>query len=43
MALQQMRFKAGINRESTTLAGEGGWFECDKVRFRGGYPQNLRS
>jgi hypothetical protein len=41
MALQQMRFKAGINRESTTLAGEGGWFECDKVRFRGGYPQKL--
>lgn len=41
MPLQILRFKPGVNREGTTLAGEGGWFACDKVRFRSGYPQKI--
>jgi hypothetical protein len=41
MPLQQLQFRPGVNREGTTLANEGGWFECDKVRFRSGYPQKL--
>jgi hypothetical protein len=36
-----MKFKPGVNRESTTLANEGGWFESDKVRFRSGYPEKI--
>jgi hypothetical protein len=36
-----MQLRPGINREGTTLANEGGWFECDKIRFRSGYPQKL--
>ena len=36
MPLQTLKFKPGVNRESTTLANEGGWFESDKVRFRSG-------
>jgi hypothetical protein len=41
MPLQQLQFRPGVNREGTTLANEGGWFECDKIRFRSGYPQKL--
>jgi len=41
MPLQQLQFRAGVNREGTTLANEGGWFECDKVRFRSGYPEKI--
>ena len=41
MPLQQLQFRPGINRESTTLANEGGWFECNKVRFRSGYPEKI--
>lgn len=39
--LQLLQFRPGVNREGTTLANEGGWFECDKIRFRSGYPQKL--
>ena len=41
MPLQTLRFKPGINRESTSLGGEGGWFECDKIRFRSGVPEKI--
>ena len=41
MPLQTLQLRPGINREGTTLANEGGWFECDKIRFRSGYPQKL--
>jgi hypothetical protein len=39
MPLQKLQLRPGLNREGTTLANEGGWFECDKIRFRSGYPQ----
>jgi hypothetical protein len=41
MPLQKLEFRPGVNRESTTLANEGGWFECDKVRFRSGFPEKI--
>jgi hypothetical protein len=41
MPLQQLQFRPGVNREGTTLANEGGWFECDKIRFRSGYPEKI--
>jgi len=41
MPLQKLQFKPGVNRESTSLANEGGWFESDKVRFRSGYPEKI--
>ena len=40
-SLQKLQLRPGVNREGTSLANEGGWFECDKVRFRSGYPQKL--
>jgi len=41
MPLQKLQFRPGVNREGTTLANEGGWFESDKVRFRSGYPEKI--
>jgi len=39
--LQKLQFRPGVNREGTTLANEGGWFESDNVRFRSGYPEKI--
>lgn len=41
MPLQPLQFRPGVNREATSLANEGGWFDCDKVRFRAGFPQKI--
>ena len=41
MPLQKLQFKPGINRESTSYTNEGGWFDCDKVRFRAGFPEKI--
>ena len=41
MPLQKLQFRPGVNRESTTLANEGGWFESDKIRFRSGFPEKV--
>jgi hypothetical protein len=41
MPLQALKFKPGVSRDNTSLANEGGWFECDKVRFRSGYPEKI--
>jgi len=34
-------FKSGVNRENTRYTTEGGWYECDKVRFRQGTPEKV--
>jgi len=39
--LTKLQFKPGVNRENTNYAGEGGWFDCDKIRFRSGYPEKI--
>lgn len=36
-----LRLKPGINRENTRYANEGGWYDCDKVRFRQGSPEKI--
>lgn len=41
MAFIKLIFKPGINRDTTNYANEGGWYECDKIRFYSGYPQKL--
>jgi hypothetical protein len=41
MPFIKLIFKPGINRDTTNYANEGGWYECDKVRFYSGYPQKL--
>jgi len=41
MALSRLQFKPGLNRDQTNYAGEGGYYECDKIRFRSGFPQKI--
>ena len=41
MPLTRLQFKAGINKETTSYSNEGGWFDCDKVRFRAGFPEKI--
>ena len=41
MPLQKLQFRPGLNRDQTNYTNEGGWYECDKIRFRSGYPQKL--
>jgi hypothetical protein len=39
MPLQKILFKPGVNRENTRYTTEGGWYECNKIRFRQGNPE----
>ena len=41
MTFIKLQFKPGVNRDQTNYSGEGGWYECDKIRFRSGYPQKI--
>jgi hypothetical protein len=41
MPLTKLQFQPGINRETTSYSNEGGWFDCDKVRFRYGFPEKI--
>jgi len=41
MPLQKLVFRPGINREGTAYDNEGGWFDCNLVRFRKGRPEKF--
>lgn len=41
MPLTKLQFKPGINKEGTTYSNEGGYYNCDKIRFRSGYAEKL--
>jgi hypothetical protein len=41
MPLQKLRFKPGLNREGTFYSNTGGWYGCDKIRFRDGFPEPI--
>jgi len=41
MPLQKLQFRPGINRETTRYMNEGGWYDCDKIRFRFGVPEKI--
>ena len=41
MTLKKLLVKSGINRENTRYYTEGGWYDCDKIRFRQGSPQKV--
>ena len=41
MPLTKLQFRPGINRETTSYANEGGWFESEKIRFRFGVPEKI--
>lgn len=41
MPLKKLVFKPGVNRENTRYTTEGGWYDCDKIRFRYGTPEKI--
>lgn len=41
MPLQKLVLRPGVNRENTNYAGEGGFYDGDKIRFRSGYPEKI--
>ena len=41
MSLKKLTLKSGVNRENTRYTSEGGWYECDKIRFRQGSPEKI--
>ena len=41
MPLQKLQFKPGLNRDQTNYTNEGGFYECDKIRFRSSFPQKM--
>ena len=41
MPFIKLQFKPGVNRDQTDYSNEGGWYECDKIRFRSGYPEKV--
>jgi len=41
MPLTKLQFRPGINREITSYSNEGGWYDCDKIRFRYGFPEKI--
>lgn len=41
MPLQKVQLRPGIVRDTSNYSNEGGWFECDKIRFFSGFPQKI--
>jgi hypothetical protein len=41
MTIQKLQFNPGIDREGTEYDSEGGWFDCNLVRFREGRPEKF--
>lgn len=41
MPLSKLQFRPGVNQEVTSYSNEGGWRDCDKIRFRFGYPEKI--
>lgn len=41
MPLKKIQLKPGVNRENTRYTSEGGWYDCNKVRFRYGTPEKI--
>jgi hypothetical protein len=41
MSFLKLQFRPGVNRDQTSYSSEGGWYECDKIRFRSGFPEKI--
>lgn len=41
MSLAKIQFAPGIVTETTNYTASGGWFACDKMRFRQGMPEKI--
>ena len=41
MPINKLQFKPGIDKQNTQYGAEGGWVDCDNVRFRYGVPEKI--
>jgi len=41
MPLSKLVFKPGIDKQNTQYGAEGGWVDCDNIRFRYGQPEKI--
>ena len=41
MPITSLKFRPGINREITSYSNEGGFFDCEKVRFYSPFPEKI--
>jgi hypothetical protein len=41
MPLSKLQFRPGIDKQNTQYGAEGGWVDCDMVRFRYGVPEKI--
>jgi len=41
MPFIKIQLKPGVNRDQTNYTNEGGWYECNQIRFRSGQPQKI--
>ena len=41
MPINKLQFKPGIDKQNTQYGAEGGWIDCDMVRFRYGLPEKI--
>ena len=41
MTITSLKFRPGINREITSYSNEGGFFDCEKVRFYSPFPEKI--
>ncbi len=41
MPLKKLQLRPGVNKENTRYTTEGGFYECDKIRFRQGTPEKI--
>ena len=41
MPFQKLQFRPGVIRDVTGYTNEGGWFDCNLVRFRLGFPETI--
>lgn len=41
MPLSKLQFRPGVASDPTSYSNEGGWQDCDKIRFHLGFPQKI--
>lgn len=41
MPLQKLQFRPGIIRDVPAYTNSGGWYDCNLVRFKNGFPQQI--
>ena len=41
MPINKLQFRPGIDKQNTQYGAEGGWVDCDMIRFRYGVPEKI--